>query len=82
MPPSLTPARHTELPAQDVGVSLGRSWRDAESRTNLLVGTACRYQLNDLALPVGDRWDRRLGGFVHSPKLTQRPYGRPIGRTE
>src|SRR5581483_4951797 len=41
---------------------------DAEPLTDLLVGAACRNQLDDLPLALRDRRDRVLEGFVHDSR--------------
>src|SRR5919108_2071773 len=66
----LTPPRHAELLAQDVGVSFHRAGRDAELGSDLLVREPQCYQLDDLALTLGDRRRCLRERLVHAAELT------------
>jgi hypothetical protein len=61
----LTPSAHSELLAQYVRVRLRRSRGDAETLTDLVVRAPGGYQLDDLALPLRDLWNRVPECFVH-----------------
>src|SRR3954451_22368718 len=62
----LAPPGYAELLPQDVGVGLGRARGDAKALTDFFVRATCRDQLDDLALPLGDRGKRVPECVVHS----------------
>jgi hypothetical protein len=56
---------HTQLLPEDIRMGLRRSRRDAEALAYLLVGAPRGDELDDLALPLGDRGERVSQCVVH-----------------
>ena len=68
----LPPPRHPELLAKDIAMRLRSSRRDAEPLSDLFVRAAQRDQLDHLALPLGQRDIRSVGGASHGRDATPR----------
>src|SRR3989442_9643705 len=65
----LPASRHTELLAQDVRMCLRRSRGNAKALADLVVRAPGGDELDDLALPLGDRGERVPQCVVHRSKL-------------
>ena len=68
----LPPARYAKFLAKDVAMRLRSPRRDAEPLSDLFVRAAQRDQLDHLALPLGQRDIRSVGGAFHGRDATPR----------
>ena len=66
----LAPTGNAELLAQDVGMRLHGTRRDAQLLADLLVREACRDELDDLTLAVRERRCSLRERLVHAAELT------------